>query len=150
MVCSFGLVCLVRKLCLELYLWTLVCACTSIARSSEQTRAMVLYLYACSTCRCVRLKALNVLHVQVHGPCFNAPLKSGLFKDKNVCLSAHCWPALLIGICVILSTWLIYDLNHWVKYTFTLWNAFQLQLKNKLHFYKNYNHSKAKEFLQCM
>ena len=148
MVCSFGLVCLVRILCLELYLWTLVCACTSIARSSEQTRAMVLYLYACSTCRYVRLKALNVLHV--HGPRFNAPLKSGTFKDKNVCLSAQCWPALLVGICVILSTWLIYDLNHWVKYTFTLWNAFQLQLKNKLHFYKNYNHSKAKDFLQCL
>ena len=30
-----------------------------------------MYLYEQSTCRYVRLNALNVLHI--HGPCFNAP-----------------------------------------------------------------------------
>ena len=35
-------------------------------------------LYERSTCRYVRLNTLSVL--QVHGPCFNAPVKNGIKK----------------------------------------------------------------------
>ena len=53
------------------------------------------YLYESSTCRYVRLNALNVLYV--HGPCFNAPLlvnfaklSSKLFKiEIEVCKASN-------------------------------------------------------------
>ena len=52
-----------------------------IKAHTKQTKAMVIHLYEGSTCRYVRLNALNVLHA--HGPCFNAPFFDPLhFKLK--------------------------------------------------------------------